>query len=382
MEDNILCLHRIRIKLRGIENRRELFFYGFILCFVVAKAFGWDSGDTAYKVMGIMGLIFWTAVLRCTKFSPKEYIAVSVLLLISGVSLILSGKLGVILPFLLVMGSKDIEVEKVLKSLTNIWIGAVAFKIFLVLTGIIQNSGVTQGRIYAESAYRYGMGYGHPNMFHIQIFIGITLFCYTHKRLKARHYMGFFLLNLAVFRLSYSTAGVLVTALAVIGFGLIAYVERHCVNYHGLLRLLGISCAVPAVASFVTALAYDQNSARWNKINFLLTGRPKWNYLYMHQYPVPLLGQRFDGRVSNLLDNAYLFVLYRYGLLVFCVLLLGYAFVLARCIKRNDIRKIFFCLVFLAYGFTEQFIQNCFMNFSMFFLCELMWKEIKNNGRD
>lgn len=378
----ILDLKNINVKIRGIESWREFFFYGFILCFIVAKAWGLTAGDDGYMILAMAGIAFWVATLYCIKFSQKEFIGILALMLIGGLILLFSGKLGVILPFLLISVSKGIEVEKVIRNSVRIWIGVFIFKIFLVLTGIVQNTVIYQRRIFTEGAERNSMGYGQPNLFHITFFVGITLFCYTQKKLHKKYYFCLLLLNFIVFRLSYSTTGWLLTTLAIMGFALIEYIEKHWVNYHSLAVIEGGACVIPMAASFLLAFIFNSDSGWWIRLNSFFTGRLNWNYLYVHQYSVPLLGQRFDGRISNILDNAYLFILYRYGILVFGLFLLGYVLVLAKCVKKDQLRKIFFCLLFLVYGFAEQFIQNCFMNFSMFFLCELMWKETKDNGRD
>lgn len=375
-------LKNIKLKIRGIESWREAFFYGFIFCFIVAKAWGLTASDDGYKILAMAGIVFWAATIYCIKFSRKEFIRILILILIGGLSLVFSGKLGVILPFLLISVSKGIEVEKVLRNSTGIWTGVFTFKIFLVLTGIVQNTVKNQRRIFTEGAIRNSMGYGEPNLFHITFIIGVILFCYTHKELHKKYYFSLFMLNLIVFSLSYSTTGLVLTTLAIVGFALVEYIEKHCVNYRSLAVLGGISCVMPMMVSFLLAHIFRSDSGWWIRLNSFFTGRLKWNYLYVHQYSVPLLGQRFDGRIPNLLDNAYLFILYRYGVLVFALFLLGYVLVLAECVKKNQIRKIFFCLLFLLYGFAEQFIQNPFMNFSMFFMCELMWKETKENGTD
>lgn len=371
-----------KIKIKGIESKREVFFYGFILCFIMAKAWGLTVANDGYKILAILGITFWVATLYCIKLSQKEFTGILILLLIGGLSLLFSGKLGVILPFLLISASKGIKVEKVLRDSVRIWIGVFIFKIFLVLTGVIQNTVVNQKRMYTETTVRNGMGYGHPNLFHITFFIGITLFCYTHKKLHINYYFCLLLLNFMVFKLSYSTTGLLMTTLAIVGFAVIKYFEVHCVNYHSLAVFLGVFCAIPVTASFLIAFLYEPGSLWWEKMNLFFTGRLQWNYLFAHQYAMPFIGQRFDGRVFSILDNAYLFTLYRYGIVVFCVWVVGYILILKNFIKKNEIRKIFLCLLFLLYGFAEQYIQNPFMNFSMFFLCELMWKETKDNGRD
>lgn len=382
MNVDVLHLKKIGIKINGIESQREFFFYGFVICFVVAKAWGLDSSDDSYKIVAIVGLGFWLSVLRHTKFSLKEYMSTVCLLAVGALSLLFSGKIGVILPFLLIVASKEINVEKVLKDFSNVWICIVIFKTFLTLTGVIQTSITVQDRLLMNRAQRYDVGYGHPNLYHATFFIGVVLFCYTRKKLKGIYYIGLFLLNLVVYRLTYSTTGWMLTTLSIIGFAIISYIENHCVNYHILSYFLGILCPIPMIMSFLLAFLYKGDASRWIRINSYFTGRLNWNYIYMHQYSVPLLGQRFDNRVPNMLDNAYLFILYRYGIIVFGLFLVGYILVLTKLVKENNLRKILFCLVFLIYGFIEQFVQNCFMNFSMFFLCELTWRKTKDNGRD
>ena len=68
MKGDVLRLKKTGIKINGIESRREFFFYGFVLCFAVSKAWGLDSADDSYKLLAMGGLGFWLSVLRDTKF--------------------------------------------------------------------------------------------------------------------------------------------------------------------------------------------------------------------------------------------------------------------------------------------------------------------------
>ncbi len=382
MKGDVLRLKKTGIKINGIESRREFFFYGFVLCFAVSKAWGLDSADDSYKLLAMGGLGFWLSVLRDTKFSLKEYISMICLLVVGASSLLFSGKVGVLFPFLLFTASKDIDIEVVLKRLSGIWLGVLVFKTFLALSGVVGTTVIIQNRLFMDNAQRYDLGYGHPNLYHVVFFIGVSLFCYTHQKLRIMYYIVFFLLNLLVYKLTYSTTGWVLTALSILGFAVITLIEDHCVKYYVLSRFLGMLCVVPMIMSFLLAYLYRGDSSEWIRINSFLTGRLNWNYMYIHKYSVPLLGQRFDNRVPNMLDNAYIFILYRYGIIVFSILFVGYVLVLVRLVKKDDIRKILFCFIFLIYGFIEQFIQNCFMNFSMFFLCELMWEVTKDNGKE
>ena len=361
--------------------RKELYkysFYIFLISFVVAKAWGLNAIRKGYTEFAFVGCIFWCISMICRKYGKWDIIKVIALMGVGLLSLWFSRKIGAIMPFMVIVAMKDIDVDKVIEVFAKTWVVTFLVKIIGVSLRIIPSNEKVYHKVFIGDITIYDYGYWHANFFSIAYFISIVLLCYLfEERLKWWHYITMILLSLVMFRLTLSFTGVIANITAVSGFFIIKQCrEKSAIRIFE--RIMICISGIPLLLSFLTAFLYREGTAFWNKIYDLTNTRVKWNFEYMRAYPLTLFGQIFDGRVEyEVLDNAYLFVLQRYGVVFFILFVAGYALLIYRFYEQRDTKKLFICVLFLFYGFIEQYIQNPFMNFSIIYFAMLVWRDVK-----
>lgn len=126
----------------------------------------------------------------------------------------------------------------------------------------------------------------------------------------------------------------------------------------GMLLIVGLS--------FILPLMYDgdywKNSLP-NILNRLLTGRIHHARTALTSNPFTLFG--YHENLSAFIDNAYVFLLMKYGIIMAGIIFVLYYVAVRSMIKRMNLYGIYMVFLFVLYGFTEQFFINGFMNYSM-----------------
>lgn len=173
-----------------------------------------------------------------------------------------------------------------------------------------------------------------------------------------------------------SNMGILITffAIAIFYMARIIQNDKYINTYN---KLLSIICMMSFVCSFAFPLLLGKDSDLYVKINLLDSGRTHCNAWILESYPITLFGQVLDGRIPfEHLDNAYVFMFVRYGIIYFVAFLLGYINVIYNCCKAQDVMKLAVCTVFIVYGYAEGFIQTPFTNFSIIFIGQFLWETL------
>ena len=155
----------------GLRKNKNLFFSIFIIIFTVSKAWGLDSTNKSYYLFAAVASVFWAFALLGTKYEMKEMLLCGLLLIVSAISLYCSGKIGAILPAMVIVAAKDTSIDDVIKMIMKCWLVTMAVKAVLVVIGIITNEIREKTTELAKGRDSYKMGYGHPNLFAMAVAI-------------------------------------------------------------------------------------------------------------------------------------------------------------------------------------------------------------------
>ena len=177
VENNITCGS---VKKDEKSNKKIIFFNIFIILFTVSKAWGLDSSNRTYYVLAAIAAVFWVFALLGTKYEIKEILFCGILLVTSAISLYCSGKIGAILPAMVIVAAKDIPIDDIIKVMMKCWIVTVSVKVLLVVLGFIPNEIREKTNELALGRDSYKMGYGHPNLFATAVAVCILLVLYTY----------------------------------------------------------------------------------------------------------------------------------------------------------------------------------------------------------
>lgn len=383
---------------------KELSFYLFFGLMIFAKGIGLDSGDKLYYVLSGIACVCMGCKLILTKYNKKQWAAMMLLGLIAFVAYRNSGRMGILLTTLTLVGMKDMDVKKLFR------LGAVIYGVSFVGTVLMAKLGVIANPLVVHEKggteiIRWGMGYSTGNVFHISYFILVVFLCYTWgKNYTVKKLIGLMAGNFLVFFFSLSYTGVAVTVFYLL-------LNLYAVKRKRLSIGEKIICQLPLpfclVFSFVTPFLLQYPIGQ--KINSILNGRPDFSAYYLQNQPITLFGTRMK-EVPNfwiIMDNGYVYFFMTFGIVAFVLFCAGYAVLIARYsgigrsrICHKDIRRetkpqaeqngagkelqettlsreclpeLAMIFSFLLYGIMEQFISNAFMNVSLLFMGEVLF---------
>lgn len=373
---------------------KELSFYLFFGLMIFAKGIGLDSGDKLYYVLSGIACACMGCKLILTKYNKKQMAAMILLGLIAFVAYRNSGRMGILLTTLTLVGIKDMDVKKLFRLGTVIYGVSFAGTVLMAKLGLIANPMVVHEKGGTEMI-RWGMGYSTGNVFHISYFILVVFLCYTWgKNYTVKKLIGLMAGNLLVFFFSLSYTGVAVTAFYLL-------LNLYAVKRKRLSIAEKILCQLPLPLclffSFGTPFLLQYPIGQ--KINRILNGRPDFSAYYLQNQPITMFGTRMQD-VPNfwiIMDNGYVYFFMTFGIVAFVLFCAGYAVLIARysgiChgrICHEDIRteqkngerlpELAMIFSFLLYGIMEQFISNAFMNVSLLFMGEVLFGSLQEKS--
>jgi hypothetical protein len=195
------------------KNRaKELAYYLFFGLMVFAKGIGLDSGRKSYYVLSAAACICIFCKLILTKYNIRQILAVGFLGLLAFAAYRNSGRMGILLTVLAIIGIKDMDIKKLFRLGLAIYGCSFAFTIIAAKLGLIYNPMAVHEKGGME-LIRWGMGYSTGNVFHVSYFMLTVYLCYTWgRKYNFKKMLVLMAGNLAVFFYSLSYTGILVTA--------------------------------------------------------------------------------------------------------------------------------------------------------------------------
>ena len=377
---------------------KELSYYLFFGLMIFAKGIGLDSGDKLYYLLSAVACVCIVLKLVLTKYNKKQIAAMVLLCLIAFAAYRNSGRMGIILTTLAVVGIKDIDIRKLFKIGAFVYTISFIGTVFAAGIGIIPNSLVVHDKGGIGEIIRWGMGYSTGNVFHESYFILVALVCYALKeRFNYKKAITFMLGNVLVFLFSVSYTGVIVTTFYLA-------LNLYAVNKGELNRGEKFLSQLFFPACLLISFAGPQllNYPFMQKLDRMMQARLSFSQYYLWNQPITLFGARMKD-VPNfwtIMDNSYVYFFMTFGIIAFLLFCIGYIILIARfsgilkrigksghlCKYQEDLPALAMIFSFLLYGIMEQFISNSFMNVSLFFMGKILYdsvpEEKMNNSRN
>lgn len=355
-------------------------YLAFIIANIFCKGIGLNSSNVLYKIIMIVGLIGILVGICSRKYSHREIWLSGVMLLSGIMTLLITRQYTFLITCMAVIGIKKTDVDYLMNKICSVRTICFVFMFILALSNIVDQDKM---EIWRNTKYitRYGMGYGHPNILHLTLFIVLTLNYYCNVKNKwdvRKFWIITFLMNLFVYKYSASRTGFFVICI----FELLILLQHFKLVERISLKLpLIIFCSLMGF-TFLTPIL--RKSGLLNGIS-LFNGRVDYTYLYLTRYGYSLFG--FNNSLSEtglILDNGYLRLLIEtgiIGLLIWVYLNFG---LMKKIAKQADAKMAIIVICFYIYIFTESFSSNIFMNYILFWGADELFnkqnKEVKMNG--
>jgi len=189
--------------------------------------------DKSAVINPLEGRLFQITFLLClvkvitTKYEWREYIVIFLFCLLGLLMDQLGNRNEVLRMFMFIAACKDIDMEKCLKAYFKIMCAGIFIIMLLSVTGIF--GSVMELKEFKDEGFKslYTFGMGHPNTFHIMIFVLVILGLYLYKDvLRWWCYPPFLLLDYVLYKMTGARTPTLLFAGGVVLFFLVKYLDN------------------------------------------------------------------------------------------------------------------------------------------------------------
>lgn len=355
-------------------NPNKFLFYIFISLITFGKGIGMGNEDIYLNLFVLIGTCLIIFKLFNEKYFMDELIKCIFLFVIGGISYLISGRAAFLLSIITIIGMKGIEIKKIFALILKIRLFTFTLIILLSSIGVIENNVM---RMYRQDKFvtRNALGYLHPNILHVQFFLISVLIVYIYyEKIKVKHIILIEILNVILYSYSVSNTGFLVTSFLLLITLIIKKIH--------IMKIIFFKCAnfiLPSIIifSYSTSLLYNRLKII-NVMDYYFNGRIYYGHYFLTNFNLTLFGRNFAD-MTGIFDDSYILMLSAYGIIPLIFFLLVMQIIIKRYTKMRDERVLILIITLLIYCIGESFLPNIFMNFSLFFIGELIFK--KYNSR-
>lgn len=352
----------------GIIHKNEFIFYlGYI-----SLLFSYTVNGAFLKPLTVFAIILFAIKIICTKYTNKEFLILSLFLILAGYAIICGFQSTIGMTFIIVVAMKNISFQKTVKL--SFYLGTVIFLfyIFLSVFGILDNRIIEYSRIWdTENQFtRNSLGYSHPNMLYFHFFILLSQYLYLKfSSLNFARYIILILFCFLFYQITKSLTGIACSLLLLF---LCMYYQNARVNKSNIIfgKYTAILCFLLSV---ISSLLYTSN----NLVKYFdvwTSGRIKYGSFFINNFPVTMMGVDISAVKFSfyaLLDNSYIFTLLNSGVLIMGL----YLYIHTRISKQESMKIVLpFLIIFSIYGMFEMIIFNPFFNFTILLFPKYIYK--------
>ena len=360
----------------------EILYYFFLCLMFIAKGIGMDSGQKIFQVCMLISLFCFGLKILITRYSIKEWGVISILILIGYMIWKSSGEIAAVWAMFIVIGMKNVPVERLMKILTGLWGGTFLFSIVMGILHIKDGVVVVHEKLGLGPIIRWSLGYTHPNVLHISYFILVVLLVYTfrwHGKALWKVSISLMIGNFLIFLYSVSYTGILI----VTGYILLNIYFDYRKTFHKFESIMwSIVCIFLIIFPVIGPLWLNiHNHKLFMFFNELLSYRFELVCNIFAEYPVSMFGTEtiFTGNAHLTLDSSFAYLLMYYGIVGFILFSLALIYLVYYFSKNNKKYELAITIIMILAGVTEQFLFNLsFKNLLFIFMGDVLFTHLLN----
>lgn len=343
--------------INAICSEEGLFFTGFII--YLGRGM-WETtmlpfnGGISKLCLLLSVCLIGLKILFFDTYSVRAYIGLAIGVGCTILIYLNSGYLNPLFWLLILIGCKNISFEKVLKVYLVITGSIMILAFCAALLGVIENLIYEVG----DRGTRIAFGSVYVTDFASHIFYMILAYCYLKaEELKTYHFAGIIIIAGAVYYFCKTRLDCISMLLTAFIFGVNQWLQKLPYDGRGLRKkwesfwkTFGI-VSIPfwALVSFAATVFYQEENKALVFIDKIISARLTLGKTGLDMYSIRLWGQTVDmvgaGGTTQwpvdyfFIDNSYVHILLRFGLVFTAALLAVY--VLCCCKRKNDVYFLF-----------------------------------------
>lgn len=372
-----------KIKKSSLEDK-TYFVWGIyiFICFLnaVGIIFINDKCQTILKLVRyICYIVFAIKFFDDWRKGEKITLSIICMFIVSIAIAVIAKNRSIFFMTLVLVGLRKMDFDKLIKIALWIFMISFAIVISLALLGIIPNWEFSRG---AEPRYALGFIYATDA---IGMYLIIILMClYTKKNtLTNKELLLLQLIN--IFMYSYTDGRMSFILISLVLF--LQFISKYNfakkIFYKDVVqKTLKMICNILPIILFLglhfLIFMYANNSSVSKKIDTLLSSRIRYTYQAYRNNNIGLFGNDIDWNgwgaygytdeeidenfKYNFVDSSYASIVFDYGLIFSCIVILGYRRILITNYEKENYWLVFTIIFILLWSFIEQHIINLSKN--------------------
>lgn len=334
-------------------NFQNIIFISYFLCLISDVFDAISRVQPLLNILDIFSILFiGVYILKSFLESKKQYIKDNFLLLIflflTIVTALVSKNRTLIKLGFLLLCFKSVDFDSFIKKDIYIRTFLVMAMMIMYLFGLTDN-GILE---YRNGFMRNSFGMGHPNSFAFYLSIIFMEFTYLDYKKSEKSTLKSILVAIAFLVFNYFFLGSRTNIILIVLAEAFILITNKFDFVKFIDKILPFLFVFFLVISYLLCNFYTENNNFLMILNKLLSNRLYLTNVILDNYDITLLGNNIIKDSFYILDNAYMNILIRYGLLVsVCFSILFYKSFL-KLIKENKILLIILAIL-LIFGLSE-----------------------------
>lgn len=309
------------------------------------NSIGFILRSTKFISLAVIVLLF----LFKLRINNREDKIILVVFLLAFINTVFCNGGSVIFEILIILtGYRNLKLTEsdMLKSSIIALIVGHALVVLLCYCGVLQDEvasrwiGSYMGSFFEGEHVRHSMGFLASNQIPLTMML-VYVMLISHKggKIKIWTNLVVLILNFIFFQFF----GSRVSFLLIIFIVIIYYIFKIKVVkiFKPILKLAWMSFIICAIVSIVCSVLYDSDNEVWHFINDVFYNRLRWNHAVLNEYGVNLFGFGLEVGKStgdfgeNIIDNGYVMILLQRGVLLACLIIAGWSFLMYKAEKEK-----------------------------------------------
>ncbi len=318
----------------------------------------WDNTADINKVVDVTVLfLLMCIIVFFQRYSYKELIVLALITVPVILGTIKADNNYLISVLLFVVAARYVNMDKIIKIYFIILLIMIPFVIIMCMMGSLPDY-----TMYRGGQIRHALGFEHPNRLGMRIFQLSACFCYVMKN-SVHNIPKFIIMGIA----AYFVYKVPNSQTAFIGIFILMFMvmiggiyDRYGIDKKRLMNIVAIGAVVVNVFSVWLSFFDPAQNALLLSLDKFLSRRFYFGHKMYKYYGITLWGQKVSTLVKDkkyvgiyhqwYLDNAYLSILLRFGIVVYIVFSLLLAFAIFYYVKQENYTMVAILFTYSVYG--------------------------------
>lgn len=310
-------------------------------------------------------------------YKKKELMIIISITLPISIATVLSGKKILLSAWMFIVASKNTSFDKIVHTAYKILLITIPMVIFWRLAGFIEDYTMIRGNVP-----RFSLGFSHPNQLGLRVFQLTLCHCYVNRtKLGILNYC--YIILAVIFTIVFPHSQTAYISLIV--FIILLLVCQYIKNRELFAKSLVIGALLLNVLSIILSFIDVHKSNILSQIDRWMSARFSLSHRVWSIYGVSFWGQRvyvteeerkLVGIIGRLwLDNAYVSILLRYGILVFLITAFAYLSLLKSMAIRKEYILVIILFLYALYGLMENGLFMLSHNIFLLVFADLLYKK-------